>query len=100
LRYKIGKVKDLPDGEMRQYDIAEKNILVINQNGHFFALSSKCSHVGGPLAKGNLKDGILTCPWQGSQFRITDGSVIKGPSKKPLTVYPIEIENGYLFIHI
>ncbi len=100
MRYKVGKVEEIPDEEMRQYEIADTKILVVNQKGHFYALSARCGHAGAPLVKGNIKDYILTCPWQGSQFKITDGSIVKGPAEKPLPVYPIEVEEGYLFVKI
>jgi nitrite reductase/ring-hydroxylating ferredoxin subunit len=36
--------------------------------------------MGGPLAEGGLVDECLECPWHGSRFRLTDGSVRRGPS--------------------
>lgn len=43
-------------------------------------LADRCSHLSGPLSGGELADSCLTCPWHGSAFRITDGSVARGPA--------------------
>jgi nitrite reductase/ring-hydroxylating ferredoxin subunit len=43
---------------------------------------------------------MLTCPWHYSQFRITDGSVLRGPATNPLRVYRTEIRDGQLFVDL
>src|SRR5437868_3704312 len=44
-------------------------------------------HAAGTIAAagpdGELADGCLTCPWHGSMFRLTDGSVAQGPATAP-----------------
>jgi nitrite reductase/ring-hydroxylating ferredoxin subunit len=45
-----------------------------------------CGHYGGPLADGELTgDGepCVVCPWHGSEFRMRDGSVARGPATAP-----------------
>jgi nitrite reductase/ring-hydroxylating ferredoxin subunit len=44
------------------------------------ALHATCAHAGGPLDKGSIVDGCVQCPWHGSQFRLSDGHVVHGPS--------------------
>ena len=58
------------------------------------------NHAGAPLAEGTLAGEDLTCPWHGSQFKVTDGSVLRGPTEKPLKVYPSTVNNGSVFIDI
>jgi cytochrome b6-f complex iron-sulfur subunit len=41
--------------------------------------------------------GHLLCPCHGSQYNL-DGSIIKGPSKKPLKRYRVSIEKGLVVI--
>src|SRR6266540_3340396 len=38
-------------------------ILVIYDRGRVFALDNSCQHLGFPLERGSVEDGILTCPW-------------------------------------
>ncbi|MBK7623834.1 MAG: Rieske (2Fe-2S) protein [Kineosporiaceae bacterium] len=43
-------------------------------------LAHTCSHLGGPLSQGEVVDDCIVCPWHGSAFRLTDGSVRHGPA--------------------
>ena len=41
---------------MKQFDLKEDEILVVNQEGQFYCLEARCSHAGAPLYEGSLKD--------------------------------------------
>ncbi len=47
------------------------------------AISAVCTHRGAPLDRGTFADGCVTCPWHGSRFRLSDGSVVAGPASFP-----------------
>jgi ethylbenzene dioxygenase ferredoxin subunit len=87
---------DVSPGGMKRFDLKEDEVLVVNQEGQFHCLEARCSHAGAPLYEGSLKDEVLTCPWHYSQFQIKNGSVLKGPAKKPLQVFRTNIENNQL----
>jgi nitrite reductase/ring-hydroxylating ferredoxin subunit/uncharacterized membrane protein len=53
------------------------------------ALFARCSHVGGPLDEGDLVDGCVRCPWHGSEFRIADGRVERGPATATQPAYEL-----------
>jgi nitrite reductase/ring-hydroxylating ferredoxin subunit len=95
---RLCKIDSVPAGEPKQFNIGELEVLVINLNGELFCLSARCTHAGAPLAEGRLIGNALICPWHGSNFRVTDGAVLKGPAEKPLKVYQNTIKEGYLFI--
>jgi nitrite reductase/ring-hydroxylating ferredoxin subunit len=38
-------------------------ILVLYDRGRVFALDNRCPHMGFPLDRGSVDDGILTCHW-------------------------------------
>ena len=38
-------------------------ILVVYDGGRVFALDNRCPHMGFPLDRGSVEDGILTCHW-------------------------------------
>ncbi|MDD1749839.1 MAG: non-heme iron oxygenase ferredoxin subunit [Methanothrix sp.] len=91
---------DISLGEMRQFDLKDKEVLVVNLNGELYCLEGRCSHAGAPLYEGDLEGEVLTCPWHYSQFNIKDGSVLRGPAEKPLNLFRTEIRNGQLFVEI
>ncbi len=69
---------------MKEVSVNGNSILLINSGGKFYAIDSRCSHMHLPLAKGKIDGNIITCPYHGSQFNITDGSVVHGPAKVAL----------------
>jgi len=54
--------------------VAEGKIFaVFNIDGDFHVLDGICPHAGGPLGKGTLRGGVVTCPWHGWQFDVPSG---------------------------
>ncbi len=48
-------------------------ILVIWREGRVYALDNRCPHLGFPLDRGSIEDGILTCHWHHARFDVTSG---------------------------
>src|SRR6266513_510504 len=48
-------------------------ILVVHDRGHVFALDNRCPHMGFPLERGSVEDGILTCHWHHARFDLASG---------------------------
>jgi nitrite reductase/ring-hydroxylating ferredoxin subunit len=95
---KLCSTEDIPAGAIKQFDLKEEEILVVNLGDQFFCLEARCSHAGAPLAEGSLQGDILTCPWHYSQFKITDGSVVRGPANVSLKVYRMMVKEGQLLV--
>jgi nitrite reductase/ring-hydroxylating ferredoxin subunit len=51
-----------------------------NAGGTEFAVSRRCRHQLGDLAKGEIdQDGCLVCPWHGSRYDVSSGAMVRGP---------------------
>jgi nitrite reductase/ring-hydroxylating ferredoxin subunit len=48
-------------------------ILLIYDGGRIFALDNRCPHMGFPLDRGSVEDGILTCHWHHARFDLASG---------------------------
>ena len=75
----IAKVEEIPEGQMKLFTIGDKNILIVNFEGIYYAINGRCTHMGGDLSKGKLEGKVVTCPRHGSQFDVTTGTCIGGP---------------------
>jgi 3-phenylpropionate/trans-cinnamate dioxygenase ferredoxin subunit len=95
---KVCSVDLVPSGSIKAFNVNGNEIMVINCDGQIFCLDARCSHAGAPLADGKIEDGVLTCPWHGSKFRVSSGEVIKGPATKGLQVYKAMVKDGFLFV--
>ena len=45
------------------------------------------------MATGRLENDILTCPWHGYQYKVTNGELLLDPNAR-LTMYPVEVRDG------
>ncbi|KAF4121470.1 NADPH-dependent 2,4-dienoyl-CoA reductase, sulfur reductase, or a related oxidoreductase [Geosmithia morbida] len=74
-------------------------VLLVNAAGTIQALGSKCTHYGGPLAKGVLtKSGRLTCPWHGACFNAKTGDIEDAPALNSLPVFKTTERDGAVYI--
>src|SRR5688572_17829901 len=85
---------ELTEGEPRQVEVDGVPIMVVRDGGEIRALADRCSHRGGPLSNGEVSDGCVTCPWHGSVFRLSDGSVERGPAAYPQPALDTRVTNG------
>jgi len=69
---------ELPDSKPVAKTVNHVRVLLTRLNGQISWISEVCSHLGGPLAEGKVRDETVTCPWHGSRFALRDGSVIEG----------------------
>ncbi|HZP47855.1 MAG TPA: Rieske 2Fe-2S domain-containing protein [Vicinamibacterales bacterium] len=86
----VAAVADVPDGSMRRARRDDTDVLLVRQRGRLCALAHPCSHLGGPLSEGELKNGSVVCPWHGSEFGLDDGHVINGPATQPQPVFRVQ----------
>ena len=89
-------VGELAEGAMRRVTIGDSPILLLRHNDRICALSDRCAHQGGPLSQGELRDGVIHCPWHDSQYRAEDGSLIHGPSTFDQPCFDTRIVEGYI----
>ena len=90
----IAKSAAVADGTMIRARHDSVDALVVRQRGRVCALAHPCSHLGGPLSEGTLKDGSVVCPWHGSEFALEDGAVINGPATQQQPVYDVREQAG------
>jgi nitrite reductase/ring-hydroxylating ferredoxin subunit len=87
---------DLSNGRPVRKMLGEVPVVILRQGRGVHALADRCSHMSGPLSDSDLADGCLTCPWHGSKFRISDGSVARGPATAPQPVFRTRIRDGVI----
>jgi nitrite reductase/ring-hydroxylating ferredoxin subunit/uncharacterized membrane protein len=63
-------------------------------SGDLCAISSICSHFGGPLADGEREGDIVVCPWHGSRFDLCTGKVRGGPAVFPQPRFEARVRDG------
>ena len=83
---KVGETSEIPPGHMKAIRFAEKDFLIANVGGAYYAIGSICTHKGADLSKGTLEGSTVTCPRHKAKFDVTTGKVVSGP--KVLFMHP------------
>jgi nitrite reductase/ring-hydroxylating ferredoxin subunit len=89
-------VEDLGEGTAKAADVEGRQVLVSRLDGTISAIENTCSHQGGPLSMGKIADGVVTCPWHGSCFRLRDGAVVRGPAAHPQPMLEARVRKGWV----
>ena len=94
----VGRLADLPAGQMTVADVEDKKILVINVDGEPYAFHNVCPVDGrSPLDGGRLADSVLVCPWHNCAYDARSGKRADDePGQPSLAVVPIAVSDGVL----
>jgi nitrite reductase/ring-hydroxylating ferredoxin subunit/uncharacterized membrane protein len=82
----------LPEATPTKAMLGSTAILLVRRGDVVHALKDTCSHAGGPLSEGTLRDDTIECPWHQSVFRLSDGAVRHGPATNRQVRYRARIQ--------
>jgi nitrite reductase/ring-hydroxylating ferredoxin subunit len=90
-------------------ELREKGRLVVGLNGHticllaegdeVYAVDNRCPHMGFPLHRGTVSDGILTCHWHHARFDLCTGGTFDQFADE-LRRFPIEIDGDDVYVDL
>jgi nitrite reductase/ring-hydroxylating ferredoxin subunit len=69
----VATLEELKTARMIVVRGARCPLLVVYNDGKVFALDNRCPHLGFPLHRGSVDDGILTCHWHHARFDLASG---------------------------
>lgn len=90
----VAKAGEVPEGKPTCVTANNQRIALFKVDNKFYAINNTCTHQGGPLCEGSLKESVVTCPWHGSRFNVTTGALINGPAERPITTFPVRERAG------
>ncbi|MEL6369533.1 MAG: Rieske 2Fe-2S domain-containing protein [Pseudomonadota bacterium] len=95
---RIGPWADIPDQRAVIAPLPKGDrVAVFRDDQKVFAVQNACRHQNGPLGEGCLKDGLVTCPWHGWQYRPDDG-VSPPPFTEKISTFDVKLEDGIVFV--
>ena len=72
-------------------------IAVFAHDGRFFAVDNRCPHMGFPLSRGTVRDGLLTCHWHHARFDL-EGAGMLDPFADNVRSFPVEVDGGAVLV--
>lgn len=70
---RVGTLEEVAARHMTVVSGAHPPILVISDGARCLAVDNRCPHLGFPLHRGTVEDGILTCHWHHARFDVASG---------------------------
>ena len=90
-------------------ELRAKGRLVVGLNGHticllaegdeVYAVDNRCPHMGFPLHRGTVSDGILTCHWHHARFDLCTGGTFDQFADE-LRRFPVAIEGDDVYVDL
>ncbi|HJR62483.1 MAG TPA: FAD-dependent oxidoreductase [Gemmatimonadaceae bacterium] len=91
-------IDDVADGSMLLGHAGGESVLLARHGGEMFAISSTCTHYGGPLAEGLLVGDTVRCPWHHACFSLRTGAPIRPPALNDVPCWRVEQRDGKVFV--
>ena len=76
---------------------SHRPILVVSDQGRVYAFDNRCPHMGFPLDRGSVEDGILTCHWHHARFDLASGCTFDLWADDVPTC-PVELRGGEVWV--
>ncbi len=111
-----GAVAGFEIGELREFEVGGRGLVVGRNQDGYFALANTCPHQGSRLSAGRLigtavadsagnieygREGmILRCAWHGWEFDVNSGLSLCEPERRRVAAYPVREEDGRLLVTV
>jgi nitrite reductase/ring-hydroxylating ferredoxin subunit len=92
-----GSEEELQSRGMLLTKVANHGVCVVWHDGRAYALDDRCPHLGFPLHRGSVEDGLLTCHWHHARFDLCSGGTLD-PFADDVRAYPVEIRSGRVIV--
>jgi nitrite reductase/ring-hydroxylating ferredoxin subunit len=93
----VGSVEDVTARGCVQVSGGGHGIAVFAQEGRFNAVDNRCPHMGFPLSRGTVHDGLLTCHWHHARFDLEGGGTLD-PFADNVRTFPVLVEDGSVYV--
>src|SRR6516164_5919110 len=71
--FRAASLAELQEKRMMTVRGEDRPLLLCSHEGKVFALDNRCPHMGFPLSKGSILEGILTCHWRHARLDLCRG---------------------------
>jgi nitrite reductase/ring-hydroxylating ferredoxin subunit len=74
-------------------------LCLLAESEEVYAVDNRCPHMGFPLHRGTVCDGILTCHWHHARFDLRTGGTFD-PWADELRRFPVELDGDDVFVNL
>lgn len=93
------EVADIPNEGVIAVNVSGQSIALAKSDGNIFAVDNRCPHMGYPLNRGSVHDGILICHWHHAMFDLASGCTFH-PFADDVEPFPVEVRDGKVYVNV
>ncbi len=97
--FKVATFNQVPESSVLAVKVAHKSLLLHRQGVNITCYHNACAHLGHPLEKGKVKNGIITCPAHGFQYNLETGECLTALNIS-LQSYQVQIKGDKIFVKL
>ncbi|HEV3401098.1 MAG TPA: Rieske 2Fe-2S domain-containing protein [Acidimicrobiales bacterium] len=97
MRVRVGTFDDLRKQGRLVGKAGSHGVCVFWDGGSAYALDDRCPHMGFPLHRGTVEEGLVTCHWHHARFDLATGGTLD-PFADDCRAFPVEIDDGEVFV--
>lgn len=94
---RVGTVAEVEADGVRVVRARHASVAVFWHDGRPYALDNRCPHLGFPLHRGTVRDGIVTCHWHHAKFDLAGGCTFDAFADDA-RAYPVTVEDGVVWV--
>ncbi|QDU79977.1 3-phenylpropionate/cinnamic acid dioxygenase ferredoxin subunit [Polystyrenella longa] len=94
----VAKESEFEQDGRKEVIVDDVPVLLIKQDGKYYAIEDVCSHDGQPLTDGPIENCQITCPRHGAKFDLATGAALCMPATEGIPTYDIKIEAGEIWL--
>ena len=96
---RVAKLDDLKTRGCTVVTGGGQTVAVFYHDGQVYAVDNRCPHMGFPLDKGTVKDGILTCHWHHARFDLSSGGTFD-PFADDVRTFPVSVVDSEVWVNL
>jgi nitrite reductase/ring-hydroxylating ferredoxin subunit len=90
-RVRVGSSDELMAKGQLTGKLGSQPVCVFWSEGNAYAVDDRCPHMGFPLHRGTVENGLLTCHWHNARFDLESGGTLD-PFADDVRSYPVELD--------
>ncbi|HYX45098.1 MAG TPA: Rieske 2Fe-2S domain-containing protein [Acidimicrobiales bacterium] len=97
MRVRVGTLEELRARGQLVGKAGSHGVCVFWDGQRPWALDDRCPHMGFPLHRGTVEEGLVTCHWHHARFDLATGGTLD-PFADDARAFPVEVEGGDVFV--
>ncbi|MBD2561959.1 MULTISPECIES: NifU family protein [Nostoc] len=96
---KVATIDQVLELSVLAVQLAGTSLILYRQDVAIKCYRNACTHLGSPLEKGKVENGIITCPSHGFQYSLETGKCLTAPDVS-LQSYLVKIKGDKIFVKL